>query len=147
MKIRALKKRRGITLIELMVVLVIVGTLMSILFVTIRDPQRDAMTQRMQYIAARGQLDSAIFLFRDRFGRIPTTDEGLEALVEAPPGIDKPYPSGGFLTNKSILLDPWKKPYQYEAESASNYRIYTYGADGEPGGEGENADVNLHEVE
>ncbi len=146
MKTKNLKRRRGITLIELMVVLVILGTLMTLLFVSIRDPGRDAMQQRLQMIAARAQLDAGLFQFRERYGRFPSTDEGLDALIEAPAGMDG-YPPGGFLANKSMLKDPWKNRYIYELESGSNYRIITLGADGEPGGEGENADINIHEVE
>jgi len=147
MKKGKLRYKRGITLIELIIVMAILGTLMTILFVSLRDPTRDEMTRKLQMMTARTQIDAALFQFKERFGRYPTDDEGIDALVEAPPGINsEDFPSGGFLMNKRMLKDPWKKTYKYES-SESGYKIFTYGADGVPGGEGENRDIDLTSLE
>ena len=148
MKIKKIKKRKGITLIELMIVLVILGIVMTALMVTFSGGDSPAMSaaREIQLKSAKSQLDMALFRFYTQFGRYPTTDEGLHALVEAPPGIDEGYPSGGFITNPAALVDPWKNPYTYELEGSSQYKIISYGADGNSGGSGEDADIDLSQL-
>lgn len=147
MKINKIKKRKGITLIELMIVLVILGIVMTALVVNLQDAGPTDAARQIQLKSAKGQLDMALFRFKTQFGRLPSTEEGLKALVEAPPGVDENYPSGGFLNNKASLLDPWQNPYAYELTGSSKYKIISYGADGDIGGEGEDADIDLSEIQ
>ncbi|MDH5716563.1 MAG: type II secretion system major pseudopilin GspG [Spirochaetia bacterium] len=145
MKIKNLKKRRGITLVELMVVIVVLGTLMTVLYFTIADTGITAEAKKVELKTAKYQLDAALFQFKQKFGRYPNADEGLEALVECPPGIEQSkFPEGGFLVNKNLRIDPWKRPYQYTTDGGK-YQIISLGADGAVGGEGENADIDLSE--
>jgi general secretion pathway protein G len=123
--------RNGFTLIELLVVMVILAMLAALvgprLFGHVgKASQKTAKTQ----IEMLGQgLDS----FRLDTGRYPNTSEGLEALMTDPgiQGWDGPLPN-----------DPWKNPYHYQAPGTHNeYDLFSYGADGAQGGEGENKDI------
>ena len=96
-----------------MIVLVILGTLMSILFVSFSDSGIDEQKAKLELQAARIQLETAIFRFKSHFGRIPSQDEGLKVLVEPSPETEENYPAKPFLIKKNMLFDPWKNPYQY----------------------------------
>jgi general secretion pathway protein G len=83
------------------------------------------------------ELDKSLELFKLDVGRYPTTEEGLNALVTNPGsavGWNGPYPKGG------IPSDPWNNPYHY-SNNGGTIEILSLGADGAPGGEGENADI------
>lgn len=145
--IRMKKNQKGFTLIELMVVLVILGTLMGILIFNLSDSGIDEKKARVQMIASKAHIEMGLFNFQQKFGRFPNSDEGLEALVSAPPDIDSSlYPSRGFVSKKHIL-DPWKRVYRYQLLEDGNYDVYSLGADGAEGGEGKNADIHLSEIE
>lgn len=138
-------KKRGFTLIEILIVIAVIGTLMTLLFVSLTDSGIDEKTARLHLLASKSKIEFALFEFKNRFGRFPTSDEGLQALVNAPPGIDpNQYPSRGFIEEKYIL-DPWKRPYEYRSDG-SVYEVLSLGADGQPGGEGVNRDINLKEI-
>jgi len=84
-------------------------------------------------------LGSALDTFRLDVGRYPTTEEGLEVLIKDP-GIDKW--DGPYLKKNKIPLDPWGRPYEYKCPGEhSEYDLYSLGADGQIGGEGENRDI------
>lgn len=141
------KFQKGFTLIELMVVLVILGTLMGILIFNLSDSGINEKKARVQLIASKAHIEMGLFNFQQKFGRFPSSDEGLEALVEAPPGLDASlYPSKGFISKKHIL-DPWKKVYRYQILDDGNYDVYSLGADGAEGGEGVNSDIHLSDIE
>ena len=132
------KRERGITLIELMVVMVIIALFATIvgarLFRNVAKAYRGAAADQMHEFEA--QLD----LFRLDVGRYPTTEEGLQALWEKPgtlQGWDGPYPK------KPIPLDPWKHAYIYRfpGQHSNDYDLLSYGADGQEGGDGDNADI------
>ncbi len=132
--------QRGMTLIELLVVLVILGLIASL-----------AGPQVMKYLGG-AKTDTAaqqIHLFEgvlDGYkldnGRYPTTQEGLGALVAAPAGVASW--KGPYLKKSTVPKDPWNNEYKYTSPGEQNrpYDIISYGADGKPGGEGENKDVN-----
>jgi general secretion pathway protein G len=137
---RRLRNRKGFTLIELLVVMVILGMLAALvgpnLFGKVgASKQKTGKTQ----IEMLGQaLDS----FRLDTGRYPNTTEGLNALT-ANPGIEGW--SGPYL-KKAVPNDPWGKPYQYQSPGTQGeYDLYSYGADGAEGGEGENKDIKSWE--
>jgi general secretion pathway protein G len=128
----------GFTLIELLVVLAILG--MIVAFVT---PQVLKYLGRAKTDAAHIQIENlagALDLFRLDVGRYPTQTEGLEALVEHPSGLNSW--NGPYLKQKSIPADPWARAYVYKIPGDhGNYDLYSLGADGAPGGTGENQDV------
>jgi general secretion pathway protein G len=128
---------RGFTLLELLVVMVIMGLLAA--FVA---PRYFAQVGKSQIKAARAQIDAfdkALDQFRIDLGRYPTTEEGLEGLMTAPPN-DPAW--GGPYLKKAVPPDPWGRPYEYvEPGTHGDIDIFSYGKDGKPGGTGENADI------
>ncbi|MDA8084876.1 MAG: type II secretion system major pseudopilin GspG [Nitrospiraceae bacterium] len=134
------RDRRGFTLIELLVVMVILGLLAAIVGPNLfRNVGKGKQSAAKTQIAMIGQaLDS----FKLDTGRYPTTSEGLAALNTSPgaSGWDGPY------LKKGIPNDPWGKPYQYQSPgSHGDYDLSSFGADGAPGGDGENKDINSWE--
>ncbi len=133
--------RAGFTLIELMVVIVILGLLAALVV-----PKLIGQSEKAKQTAARVQirsLEQALQLFKLHNGFYPSTEQGLAALVRAPEvgRIPKNYAKGGYIDR--IPNDPWGNPYVYLSPGAhGDYDISSYGADGMPGGDGENADVN-----
>ena len=88
-------------------------------------------------------LDAALESYRLDNARFPTSEQGLDALVTAPAEA-RNYQSGGYLRERRIPADPWGNVYLYEAPGQHNshsYDLWSYGADGTPGGEGVDADI------
>ncbi|MGH0034839.1 MAG: type II secretion system major pseudopilin GspG [Myxococcota bacterium] len=138
------RRRRGFTLIEIMAVVIIMGLLVGIVGYNVFAQVDKARVNTAR--ATMSQLETALELYRMDNSRYPTTDQGLDALVSKPSGTPEPrnYPSGGYLKKKGALLDPWGNPYQYESpgsRNASDYDLWSMGADGSPGGDGVDADV------
>ena len=147
MKIKALRRKAGMTLIELMVVIVILGTLMTVLYVAVIDSPVTGKVDEFQLSSAKKNIELGLFQFRQKFGRFPTTEEGLDALVNCPSDIPpEKYPANGFMVNRNAIIGPNQQPYQYTNDDGK-YKIIYLGKDGQPGGEGENADVDLTELQ
>jgi general secretion pathway protein G len=126
---------RGMTLIEIMVVLVIIGLIASVVAVNVigqqARAQRDKAKTDVQNIASQG-----VDAFRVAKGRYPSTEEGLKVLITE--GFLKPN------NDKGQLVDPWGKEYVYIYPGQVHpdaYDVKSYGPDGSPGGEGDNADI------
>lgn len=142
MKLRNLKKRRGFTLIELMVVLVILGGLMGVLLVVLKDDKASRAKAEVELKVTYGKIQFALFEFKNKFGRNPTSEEGLEALVTQPAGLEGW--SGPYM-DKRYLLDPWKNKFKYSVDG-SQAKIMSMGADGREGGEKDDADIDLNTI-
>ena len=138
--------RAGFTLLELMVVIVILGLLAALVV-----PKLIGQSEKAKQTAAQVQIRSieqALQLFKLDNGFYPATEQGLAALVRAPEvgRIPKNYRKGGYMDR--IPNDPWANPYVYLSPGAhGDYDISSYGADGLPGGDGENADINSWETQ
>ena len=139
---------RGFTFIELMVVIVI----LAILAVTI-GPRIMGRTGQAKQVKAKvdmAALDTALKLYKLDNGFYPTTEQGLEALVSPPQSDPVPvsWRKGGYLEKSGVGKDPWKRPYVYLSPGVhGDFDIISYGADGVPGGEDENQDINSWELE
>ena len=133
-------KQRGLTLVEMMVVLVILGLVTTIVVINVLPAADQADADKVRIDIAK--LESALDQYRLQIKTYPSTEQGLEALVEAPSGLRNPdrYRSGGYI--KKLPVDPWGNPYQYEFPGKNGqFDIYSLGADGREGGEGNNADI------
>ena len=131
-------QRRGYTLVELLVVLAILGLLVALATPRVIRYLGTAKTDtaRIQIQKLGGVLD----LYRLEIGRYPTEEEGLAALVDRPPQVEAW--NGPYLKNRESLIDPWGTPYVYRSPGEhGEYDLYTLGADGKEGGDGEDRDI------
>jgi len=139
---------RGFTLIELMVVLVILGVLASLIVPRIMSRPEEA--RRIKARVDIQSLETALKLYSLDNGDYPTTEQGLQALVEPPATgiLPKNWREGGYLEKGKVPEDPWGNDYIYLSPgSHGDFDLVSYGADGEAGGEGKNADVVSWELE
>lgn len=139
-KIKPLRNQHGFTLIEIMVVVVILGILATLVVPKLLNLPDEARVTKAQ-TDIKG-LEQALGLYKLHNGFYPSTDQGLSALVTKPETgrIPSKYAEGGYL--KKVPADPWGTPYTYISPgSHGDFDIISYGADGEPGGEGKNADI------
>jgi general secretion pathway protein G len=130
----------GFTLIEIMVVVIIIGLLAAVIVPTVIGKVDEArVVKAKQDIQA---LETALQMFRLQNSKYPTTEQGLQSLITQPtdPTI-KHWQPGGYL--QRISKDPWGNDYQYvyPGTHGKEYDLFTYGADGAPGGEGIDADI------
>jgi len=132
--------RYGFTMVELMAVLIILGLLAAVVvrnFVGRVDDARVKITK-----ASLRELHTAVNQFHMDTGRWPGEDEGLFVLIQAPPDVEN-YQQGGYLETTDIPKDGWSRDFMYERypESGKAFVIKSYGADGQEGGEGYDADL------
>lgn len=137
MPIRRKPNYQGFTLLELLVVMVIIGLLAGYV-----GPRYFAQVGKSETKVAKAQIDAfekALEAYRLDTGKYPTSEQGLAALVVSPGGVTRwqgPY------LKKAVPDDPWGNPYTYlQPGTHGDYDIYSYGRDGRPGGNGDDADI------
>ncbi|HVZ47446.1 MAG TPA: type II secretion system major pseudopilin GspG [Gemmatimonadaceae bacterium] len=134
-------RRRGFTLIEILVVIVVIAIL-----ATLVAPNVFQNVGTAKSTTAKTQIEmlsSALDAYRLDTGYYPTTAQGLQALVEMPQ-VDPPANWRGPYLRKAVPVDPWGRAYLYLSPGEANptgFDLFSYGADGQLGGDGENADV------
>lgn len=136
MAIRTTRSHAGMTLVEILAVVVILGIIAATLAVGFSGSFGKAKRELAK--TGIGQLIDRVEIFRIEKGAWPTNDLGLKALSDG-----YAAPTDSYYVEPSKLLDPWNRPYFFVAPGPDlrPYEIVTYGADGSPGGQGENADV------
>lgn len=140
--------RGGFTLVEILVVVFILSLLASLV-----APRLIGKTKGAKITEAKVQIknfETALKFYKLDNGYFPSTEQGLQALVEKPGTGKMPrnYREGGYLEKRAIPLDPWRNPYVYVSPGIhGDFDIISLGADGREGGEGENADINNWEVD
>lgn len=134
------KADRGLTLIELMVVVVILSLLAVVIVPRVIDRPDQARVARAQSDIAA--LSAALNLYRLDNGAYPSTEQGLEALVQRPtrPPVPSNWAEGGYIDR--VPNDPWGRPYQFLSPGVRGaFDLMSFGADGRPGGSGVNAEI------
>jgi len=142
------KNEHGFTLIELMVVIVILGILAGLIIPRIMGRPDEA--RRAKARLQIESLETALKLYKLDNGMYPSTEQGLQALVELPETGDLPkkWRQGGYLEKGKVPKDPWGNEFIYLSSGVhGDYDILSYGADGVPGGEDKNMDINSWEIE
>ena len=137
---KALKRRRGFTLVEIMVVVIILGLLAALVVPRVLGQGEEARRTAAQ--VQLKEIEQALDLFHLDNGFFPTTDQGIGALVSKPSGGPEPrkYRAGGYL--KKMPTDPWGRPYLYRCPGEhGDYDILSTGPDGKEGGTGKDADI------
>jgi general secretion pathway protein G len=136
------RARRGFTLIEILVVVAVLSVLAALVAPNVFQHLGTAKDA-----AARSQMEmlgAALDAYRLDNGRYPTTAQGLQALREEPTAEPRPRNWNGPYLRRAVPLDPWDNPYVYLSPGEANpqaYDLISLGADGAPGGEGEDADI------
>lgn len=129
---------QGLTLLELLIVISILG-----LLAVLASVQLSGYLKRAKHDTAKLQMNElalALDLYQLDVGHYPTTQEGLGALLEQPPGAE--HWNGPYVKSESAITDPWDREFRYtQLPGPPGYGIESYGADGVPGGDAENADI------
>ncbi|MCX7097263.1 MAG: type II secretion system major pseudopilin GspG [Methylococcales bacterium] len=140
MKQTILQKQAGFTLLELLVVLGIIAMLAGIVGPQVMKHMGESKTK-----AAKVQIEdlsATLDMYKLDMGRYPTSEEGLQALIESPDGKAKGRWNGPYLSKAKIPLDPWQQDYHYVSPGEhGKFDLSTLGADAKEGGEGEDQDI------
>lgn len=144
-KRRTSRAQRGFTLVEIMVVVVIIGVLGALVV-----PKLLGRTVEARITAAKSDISStmtALNLYKLDNQRFPSTEQGLKALVEKPTSGPEArgWKSGGYMDK--LRNDPWGNPYQYMHPGVKGeIDVFSLGADGQPGGQGDDADIGNWDI-
>ena len=139
---RFARTRSGFTLIEIMVVIAVLAILAALV-----APNIFSHLGTAKDVAAKSQMEmigAALDAYRLDNGRYPTSAQGLEVLRTEPTIEPRPRNWRGPYLRREVPLDPWGTPYQFVSPGEANpnaYDLLSYGADGQPGGDGENSDI------
>ena len=134
------RRARGMTLIEILVVLVLLAVITGIVAGNFIGKGEKAKADAAKIEI--GQISQTLDLYKLELGRYPSTQEGLQALITAPAGVNNW--NGPYWKKNSVPKDPWGNEYKYmsPASNGSPYEIISLGADGKEGGEGPNKDIS-----
>jgi general secretion pathway protein G len=136
----AREKERGFTLVELLVVVAILGLLIGLVAPAMMRQLGSAKHRIAEQSVAR--LAGILDIYRLDIGNYPTTDQGLSVLNASPTGVAGW--NGPYVSDETGIVDPWGRPFTYRSPSQRAGRAFdiaSFGADGKPGGEGEDADI------
>ncbi len=136
----ARRNARGFTLVELMVVIVIIGLLSTVVMINVMPSQDRAMVEKAR--ADVSVLEQAVETYRLDNLAYPRTEDGLDALLQPPPGLARPerYRKGGYI--RRLPTDPWGNEYQYRQPGRrGGFDVFSFGADGAEDGDGDAADI------
>jgi general secretion pathway protein G len=139
---------RGFTLIEIMIVIVILGILAWQVVPRIMGKPEEA--RRLKARMDIASLETALKMYKLDNGVYPSTEQGLQALIEAPTigQLPRKWRTGGYLEKGRIPRDPWENDFIYLSPGLhGDFDLMSYGNDGEPGGEADNVDINNWELE
>ena len=142
------RNSRGFTLIEIMVVIIILGILA--VYIGPKIMGRPGQAKQVKAQVDISALETALKLYKLDNGGYPATEQGLLALVEKPEtgNVPKKWKEGGYLEKSKVPKDPWGNDFVYLSPGVhGDFDIISYGADGVPGGEGEDKDINSWEIE
>jgi general secretion pathway protein G len=138
--------RAGFTLLEILVAVTIIAIMATV--VVVKVIPRIGEAKQTKALAEIVHLKTALGLYRLDAGCFPTQEQGLQALVQRPtvPPVPAKYQASGYLDGGKVPKDPWGREYIYivPGPEGDPFEILSYGAEGEPGGEGENADISSH---
>ena len=138
----------GFTLIEIMVVIVILGILATLIIPRFMGREEEARRTMAQ--VQMESIETALKLYKLDNGVYPSTEQGLQALVEQPTigQLPRKWREGGYLEKRRVPKDPWDNDYVYLSPGLNgDFDLISYGADREPGGEGNNKDINNWELD
>jgi general secretion pathway protein G len=138
----AARRQGGFTLIEIMIVVVIIGLLAALVVPSLLSHVDDARIAKAR--SDIQALATALTMYKLDNYSYPSSDQGLRALVQKPDSDQvKNWRQGGYLSGNTVTKDPWGNDYQYAypGTHGGEYDLYSMGADGQPGGEGLNADI------
>jgi general secretion pathway protein G len=134
------RSARAFSLVELMIVISIIGLLVALV-----APRLAGALGRGRVQSTRAQIEllsGGVTQFNLDVGRYPTTEEGLGALLTRPQGVEADVWKGPYLEKDFVPTDAWGRAFQYENPDTGRFVIRSLGADGQPGGEGDNADLD-----
>lgn len=140
------KRQQGFSLIELMVVIVILGILATLVIPNVFGDRERA--ERQKVISDLTSLENAMEMYRLDNGVYPTTEQGLEALVQEANIDPRPrnFREGGYI--RRLPRDPWNNPYQLQSPGQySRFDIFTMGPDGQPGTQDDIGNWNMHDLD
>jgi len=134
-----LKRNAGMTLIEILVVLVLIGVVLGIVGGNFIGKGEKAKADAAKIEIS--QIGQTLDLYKLEIGRYPTTQEGLQALIAAPSGVNNW--NGPYWKRPTVPKDPWGNEYKYTSPAQNApYEVVSLGADGKEGGEGPNRDLS-----
>ncbi|PJZ56109.1 type II secretion system protein GspG [Leptospira barantonii] len=137
------KHRKGLTLIELAVVVIILGALIALVYSNFRPGEISDDTAALKLKKDAYELQSHLERYAQRYGTYPSDEQGLEALVEKPTTGEVPEDWKPILTKKAAINDPWGTAYKLKRDANGDVQLVTLGKDKKEGGEGKNADFNI----
>ncbi|MCY3820737.1 MAG: type II secretion system major pseudopilin GspG [Gammaproteobacteria bacterium] len=139
------RRRAGFTLVEIMLVVVVIGVIAALFVPNLIG--RSDQARRTAAMSDLRAIGATLDMYRLDNAHYPSTDQGLEALVNKPSGFPEPrnYNPGGYTRTGKVPPDPWQNPYVY-INAGDTFELYSLGADGKEGGEGSAADIHYRDL-